>query len=476
MEPIPKPSDLPQISRVIDDPRLAEACRDLPRSLVVKVAREVVDELRSAVLAGTAALADLELTAVVDRAARRALRLSAPALRRVINATGVVIHTNLGRAPLPQAALDHLSDVASGYSNLEYRLAERRRGKREELIRDLLARVTGAEAAHVVNNNAAAVMISLACLARDREVIISRGELVEIGGGFRIPDVMAASGARIREVGTTNRTHLRDYEAALGDNTALLLKVHASNFAMRGFVSSVPAAELVELGRRAGIPVMEDLGSGCLVDTAAIGLPHEPTPGEALAAGVDLVTFSGDKLLGGPQAGIMVGKAEIVERIAGFPMARALRACKLTLSALEETLRIYEQGAATALAQIPVLAALSASPEAVATRCAALLGELGDLDQAEVGTRRAESAVGGGALPEVYLPTTLVRIRPRLVSATALDSALRSGMPPVVGRLEEDEVLLDLRTVADETVPELALALRRALATDPGSPGESSDL
>ncbi|MDF1578739.1 MAG: L-seryl-tRNA(Sec) selenium transferase [Desulfobulbales bacterium] len=425
----------------------------------VKLAvREVLDHCREEILAGH--LADPEGLAfanLADRFEERYRRRMSPNFRGVINATGVVIHTNLGRSVLPDEAMAMIARVGGGYSNLEFDLDTGRRGSRYSLVEGLLRELTGAEAGLVVNNNAAAVLLCLDTLAKGREVVVSRGQLVEIGGSFRIPDVMARSGARLVEVGATNRTHLRDYEGAISEETALLLKVHTSNYRMIGFTSEVPLAELVELAGRHGLPVMEDLGSGCLLDLSRFGLIKEPTVGEVIESGVDVVTFSGDKLLGGPQAGIILGRREIIERIKGNPMTRALRIDKFTLAGLEAVLRLYYDEE-TALARIPTLAMLSISKDKIAARARRLARRLnkGFAGQCPVSVVDTGSRVGGGAMPEQDLPSKAVALRPEGISLNELEARLRKSAVPVIGRIENELFLLDMRTVADREIVPLA--------------------
>jgi L-seryl-tRNA(Ser) seleniumtransferase len=394
------------------------------------------------------------------KAAEKAHRAMMPNLDRVINATGVVIHTNLGRSLLSQKAAEHIVRVATGYSNLEFDLAQGKRGIRYACVEELLCELTGAEAAMAVNNNAGAVLLCLESLARDREVLVSRGELVEIGGSFRIPDVMKKSGAILKEVGTTNRTHPRDYEGAISDKTALLMKVHTSNYSMIGFTSEVSLAELTALGRKHGLPVMNDLGSGTLVDFRKYGLAYEPTIGEAVAAGADVVTFSGDKLLGGPQAGIIVGKKDILAAIRKNPLTRALRIDKLTLAALEITLREYRDPD-RAVEAIPTLKMMTAPVARVQEKCERLLAMLKATGDARLRTEivAGVSRAGGGSFPLLDIPTRCVSIEIAGLSPDRLEQALRGGRPPVIGRIEKEMLLLDLRTVAED---ELAI-IRDAL-------------
>jgi L-seryl-tRNA(Ser) seleniumtransferase len=380
-------------------------------------------------------------------------------LAPVINATGVVLHTNLGRALLSSLAQERLREVASAYSNLEMDVSRKERGSRYSHVDGLLRRLSGAEAALVVNNCASAVLLALETLARGKEVIVSRGELIEIGGEFRIPDILRRSGAALREVGTTNRTHLKDYVNAIGPETGLILKVHTSNYRVVGFTAAVSSRELAELGRARGVTVMEDLGSGCLVDLTRHGFPYEPTVPEVVASGVDLVSFSGDKLLGGPQAGIVVGRAELVERLARNPLNRALRIDKFTIAALEATLYAYEAG--TALETIPTLRMLTEPLASIRRRARRVLARVGPAATRALGARVTESSsqVGGGALPTVELPTAVVALGTTERPARSLDEALRTGHPPVLGRLLDDRLLLDCRTVLASDVPALAARL-----------------
>jgi L-seryl-tRNA(Ser) seleniumtransferase len=457
--------DLPSVDEVLRD---FDGDGPVPRRRVVEAVRAVLDESRRAVLTADS-VDELERVPLEGAALRARIeaRLAAAAawqLDRVINATGVVLHTNLGRAPLGPGALDRLALIGARYSNLELDVRTKERGSRYGHVDGLLCRLTGAEASLVVNNNAAAVLLALESLGRGREVVVSRGELIEIGGAFRIPDIMTRSGARLVEVGTTNRTRIADYAAAIGPDTALLLKVHPSNYRVVGFTETVSTRELAELGRDRSVPVMEDLGSGSLVDLAPWGLPHEPTAPETVAAGADLVTFSGDKLLGGPQAGIVVGRRALVERCRKNPLNRALRIDKLTLAALEATLRAYEDPG-QARREIPTLRMLT-EPEAVVRRRAQrCLRGLSAAVRQSLGARVVadRSQVGGGALPTVDLPTAALALGGRGHSADALDARLRAGQPPVIGRVADDRLLLDCRTIADDEVP-LVIAAVRALA------------
>lgn len=448
---------LPKVDEVLASPALRGLLERAPRWAVVTAVRAELARLRGELKRDAEARADVDVAAV----SAEVQQLLAPSLQPVLNATGVVLHTNLGRAPLAPSAVERVAAIARGYANLEYKLDERRRGSRHEHVSALLATLTGAEDALVVNNCAAAVLLALSQLAAGRGVIVSRGELVEIGGSFRVPDVMRASGARLVEVGTTNRTHARDYEAAIDEATALLLKVHRSNFAVVGFTAEVSVLELAEIAHARGIHCMVDLGSGALTDLRALGLGQgEPTVPEIVKAGADVVTFSGDKLLGGPQAGILVGKRALVTAMRSHPLLRALRPDKLTLAALEATLELYRDGRTS---EIPTLAMLSAPEPTLQARAETLSAVCQEAAPSLSSTPvRVRSAVGGGALPTVEPWSWAVAVAARAPggpSAEALDARLRRGDPPVVGRIAEDRLLLDVRTLGDEDLPAVARAL-----------------
>ncbi len=449
---------LPSVDRLLAHPQLAEASAIHGRSLALEAARATLEAARAEIQIGHPPAG---LEALAEDAVHRLAASARGTLRPVINATGVIIHTNLGRAPLSAAARRAMDAVAAGYSNLEYDLDAGERGSRYVHAEALLCKLTGAEAALVVNNNAGAVFLALAALARGREVIISRGQLVEIGGGFRIPDVLRQGGARLVEVGTTNRTHLRDFEAALAEETALLLRVHASNFKQIGFTAEVPLADMVALAHAAGRPVLDDLGSGTLLDTGRYGLTPEPTVQQSVAAGADLVTFSGDKLLGGPQAGLIVGGRDLVAQLRQHPLTRALRVDKSTLAALQATLLHYLRGEAEA--EIPVWRMIAMPLEALAVRAEALAAALRG-QGVPAAVVPAESTVGGGSLPGETLPTRAVALA--VHSPDAFAAALRRGDPPVVGRIQDGQLLLDLRTVTPEEdaalVDGVVAVLRRA--------------
>jgi L-seryl-tRNA(Ser) seleniumtransferase len=446
------------VRRLAAEPGLA----GLSRARLTATVRETLDAERRRVVEQGVPPADADTLAARVLATTR--QAGAFSLRPVINATGVVLHTNLGRALLSDLARDRVAAVAAAYSNLELDLATKERGSRYSHVEGLLRRLTAAEDALVVNNNAAAVLLALETLAHGKEVIVSRGELIEIGGEFRIPDIMLRSGAILREVGATNRTHLRDYAEAIGPNTALLLKVHTSNYRVIGFTADVSSRHLTELGRERGIPVMEDLGSGSLIDLRRWGFPYEPTVPEVVASGVDLVSFSGDKLLGGPQAGIVVGKRAIVARLKKNPWNRALRIDKFTIAALEATLDAYEAG--TARDTLPTLRLLTEPLASIQARARRVLRALGGETATRLGAKVDEgrSQVGGGALPTVELPTAGLALGTTDAAARALDAALRVGDPAVVGRLVDDRLFLDCRTVLPAQVAALARAVVTAAA------------
>ncbi len=448
---------LPGVDALVGRTAAHPDMRSLPRQRVTEAAREVLAAERRRVLEGASSVA--EASTLADRVVDRLTRSGVFSLDRVINATGVVLHTNLGRALLSPLAQERLRAAAAGYTNLEMDIGQKERGSRYAHVDGLLQRLTGAPASLVVNNCASAVLLALESLARGKEVIVSRGELIEIGGEFRIPDIMRRSGAVLREVGTTNRTHLKDYAQAIGPETGLILKVHTSNYRVVGFTAAVSSRELSQLGRERGIPVMEDLGSGCLVDLRRYGFPYEPTVPEVVASGVDIVSFSGDKLLGGPQAGIVVGGAELVERLARNPLNRALRIDKFTVAALEATLYAYEAG--EALETIPTLRMLTEPPTAIRRRARGLLRRLSADVQSRLGAMLVEvtSQVGGGALPTVELPTVALALGSAERRPEDLDDRLRAARPPVLGRLLDDRLLLDFRTVLPADVPALAAIL-----------------
>ena len=442
------PSDprvIPSIDRLRQRPRVAELEAGYGREATLVALREEAGALRTSLAAAGIEVRDAEEAArrIEAGAARRLGAALAPSLTAVINATGVIVHTNLGRAPLAPAAIARIGEVARGYSNLEYDLAEGRRGSRAAHASALVTRLTGAEAAVVVNNNAAAVLLVLAALAAGREVIISRGELVEIGGGFRIPDVLRQSGATLREVGTTNRTRIADYAAAIGERTAVILRVHPSNFRIEGFTERPELRDVAALGARFDVPVVEDLGSGLLAATQ--GTAGEPTVRASIEAGVAACTFSGDKLIGGPQAGIVAGRRAVIDQVRSHPLMRALRVDKLTYAALEATL--LEHAAGRAPDTVPVARMIATPVADLEDRAEALRARLAALPGLAVSVQATAAAIGGGSTPGVTLPSRAVALEPDGQSAADLAAALRGGRPAVVGRVADGRVLLDLRTV-----------------------------
>ncbi|HXC48584.1 MAG TPA: L-seryl-tRNA(Sec) selenium transferase [Candidatus Sulfotelmatobacter sp.] len=456
---------LPSVDELLLRPRVADLGGKLERAFLVETVRGVLAQLRNEIVSGEP-LEETRLSAeaIEARIVRSVEQALAPSLRGVINASGVILHTNLGRAPLPVAILDEFRQTATQYSNLEYDVAAGARGKRDVHTSRLIERLTGAEAAIAVNNCAAAVLVTLAALARGGEVIVSRGELIEIGDGFRIPEIMEQSGAVLREVGTTNRTRIADYENAINEKTCVILRVHPSNFTLSGFTEKPEVAELIALGQLTRLPVLEDLGSGCLVDLSPVGI-SEPTARESVEAGFSLVLFSGDKMLGGPQAGIIAGKKDLVQKVRRHPLFRALRLDKLTIAALEATLRAYLRGA---WKEIPALRMMQMSMKEISARTdgfyKVLWAKVAGAD-AEVEIVDGRSLVGGGSTPAQSLPTKVLRIASARHSATDLEVRLRTGAgpAPVVARIEEDRLLIDLRTVFPEQEPALAEALASVL-------------
>jgi L-seryl-tRNA(Ser) seleniumtransferase len=458
---------IPKVDELLATPEIKRLLRIHPSAVVRQGIRNGLERLRQAIKQADEAVdiqeGSFTLASLLPLFEEEIARQVSPRLRKVINATGVVIHTNLGRSPLSEHAIQNLLAIARGYSNLEYDLAAGIRGSRYSHVEEILLRLSRAEAGFVVNNNAAAVLLALNTIAAGKEVICSRGELVEIGGAFRIPDVMARSGAILREVGTTNRTHLKDYEEAINSNTALLLKVHTSNYRVVGFTSEVTVEELVGLGRRYDLPVINDLGSGCFIDLSAYGLAKEPTVPEAIQAGTDVVAFSGDKLLGGPQAGIILGNKEVMEAIKANPLHRALRIDKLTLAALESTLIAY-LSEETAIRKIPTLRMLTMPLEELRKRARRLQRLIKQAtDQASVEMIREQSQVGGGALPLQPVPTWALAIRPLAATAEALEAALRRLETPIVARIADDWLILDLRTIQADELRAVAQGMTLAL-------------
>ena len=459
---------LPSVDEVLRLQQITDLTERVGHTAVTEAARAVLTRVREEIAAGRLNSSGVELAVsglpeAVERQLRQALQLS---LRSVINASGVVLHTNLGRAPLAAAALEHLLEVASTYSNLEFDIAKGERGKRDVHVERLFAQLLAACAPEpistvVVNNNAAAVLLGLNTLAEGGEVIVSRGELVEIGGSFRIPEVMAKSGALLREVGTTNRTRIADYSRAISEKTRLLLRVHRSNFQITGFTEQPALAELVELGRKRCIPVMEDLGSGALIDLRSLGISGEPGVADSLRAGVEVVTYSGDKLLGGPQAGILSGRRELIARIRSNPLFRALRVDKLTYAALEATLLAYIRQDHDA---IPALRMLRLPAQEIERRAEAVKQKLDKAGRLSLELVDGRSVVGGGAAPAATLPSRLLAVTCEGLSADQFAARLRAAEPPVVARVEEGRVLLDLRTVFPEQDELVARALLATLS------------
>jgi L-seryl-tRNA(Ser) seleniumtransferase len=462
---------IPSVDELLLQPRLAALAKRVDRNLVVEVARAVLGDLRARIAGEIVSGALAEIAALTadpasleEQISAMVERILAHSLQPVINATGVILHTNLGRAPLTEAAVSEFRRAATQYSNLEYDLEAGERGKRDVHTGELLTRLTGAEAAIVVNNCAAAVLVTLAALARGGEVIVSRGELIEIGDGFRIPEIMEQSGAILREVGTTNRTHLADYENAINEKTRVLLRVHPSNFKVSGFTDKPALEELVDLGERSGLPLVEDLGSGSLVDLSEHGV-SEPTVKQSVEAGVSVVMFSGDKLLGGPQAGIIAGKKDLIARVRRYPLFRALRVDKLTIGALEATLGAYLRAAWD---EIPAMRMIRTTPKELKRRAENFIRELRPelpLDEVEIEITDGTSLAGGGSTPSQTLPTKVIRIASARYSAAKLEQRLRRAPAgvSVIARVEDDRLILDLRTVFPEQEPLLIKTLAAVL-------------
>lgn len=456
-------SQLPKVDVLLAMTEMKPTIEQYGRSLVKKMVQEELNCRRQCILNGEE-MGEVTVLSVVDNVKRRCTNSQAPQLRRVINGTGVVLHTNLGRAKLAPAIQKQLNEISFGYSNLEYDLKKGERGSRyQHLEADLLA-LTGAEAALVVNNNAAAVLLALQTFIQGKEIIVSRGELVEIGGSFRIPDIIALSGGIIREVGTTNKTHLRDYQQAINENTGAILKVHTSNYKVVGFTEAVSMEELTTLGETYDLPVMNDLGSGLLVDLTPFGLPYEPTVKECVAAGCDIVTFSGDKLLGGPQAGIIVGKSAYIDKMKANQLTRALRVDKMTLSALELTIKEYLKSESL-MHSIPTLKMLSLSTETIDAKAEQLSNQLNSVNlPLQIEIVSGESQVGGGSFPGVTMPTKLVTCRSHQLSAEKLEQALRECEIPIISRIKDEAVQFDVRTLELAEMALIAGALTQILA------------
>jgi len=464
----PKPdlSAIPSMTVLLGESRSVPGLRDEPPAVLADALRTVLERLRRRLLDGATQPEDCRVQVLLEQARQELAARRSGRLRRVINATGVILHTGLGRSVLAAAAVERLASLGKGYCNLELDLDTGRRGRRGQYAEGLLCRLTGAESALIVNNNAAATMLALNHLAQGREVIVSRGQLIEIGGSYRLPEVMAAGGAILREVGTTNKTHLRDYEAAIHDRTALLMHVHTSNFRIVGFSESPGTVELAELAHRHRLPLFDDLGSGALLDDELWAAANEPTVPASLRQGADLVAFSGDKLLGGPQAGILLGRREVIEPLRRNPMARALRIDKLTIAALEATLELYESPG-RARREIPVLAALSATSADLSTLAERLRESLARrMPEAQLRVTPGESFAGGGSLPAWPLPTVVVQWLPAAgLRLDALAARLRTGDPSVLVRVQDGGVIFDLRTVGEGEIEDLAEAVAEAART-----------
>ncbi len=455
-------SQLPSVDEILKSGEGMKWLETYPRRYVLNAIRHALDARRREILDGLATGLSVELMAAEIR--RNIEKLSSYSLIPLVNATGVVIHTNLGRSVLSEKALENIRRVSGSYSNLEYDIDMGKRGKRYTHIKRVLREVTGAEDALIVNNNAAAVLLCLNAMSRGREVIVSRGELVEIGGSFRMPDVMAASGAILHEVGTTNKTHLFDYERAINENTSLILKIHKSNFRIIGFTDEVSIEELVKLGERHHIPVMFDLGSGCLIDLNPFGIHNEPSVKEFVKAGVDITTFSGDKLLGGPQGGVIVGKREYIEKIQKNPITRAVRIDKLTLAGFEATLMEYIDEE-KAVETIPTLKMLLQKPGELKKRANVIARRLRkEIPDAEIRVVADTSRAGGGSLPETDLPTYTVSLRTDKLPVNELEERLRKNNPPIIARIKEDSLIIDARTVREKDIDILARGMRTVLS------------
>ena len=449
---------IPKVDDLLKEPVLEALCKEMPALTVTRAIRLALDQLRKDVLEGK--VEELPARdALCAKIALLACRENAPSLRRVINGTGIILHTNLGRACLSDKAAQAACSVAGAYSTLEYNVATGGRGLRYTHVEDLLCRLTGAESALVVNNNAAAVLLTLSGLTTGGEVVVSRGELVEIGGSFRVPDIMEACGAVLKEVGTTNKTHLRDYDRAINDKTKALMKVHTSNYRIVGFTETPALADMVALGHERGMLVIEDLGSGCLVDLNQFGIHDEPTVQDSLRAGVDVVSISGDKLLGGPQAGIILGKKKYVDILKKHPLTRAMRVDKMTLAALEATLRSYE--AEKAMEEVPTIAMLAVSQEALQAKAERLRGMLiaAGCNAQVVST---QGQVGGGSVPTKLLDSFAVALEPKTGSVDDMEEKLRLGEPPIICRIHHDRYLLDVRTLKERDFEEIVKAAMEA--------------
>lgn len=469
----PPLSRIPQIERLLQTPEAQELAQQHGRPAVASAIREALRNVRAQLLAGHGTLPDFGAPEFFAELRAQLERITRPSLSRVINATGVVLHTNLGRAPLAPEALAAIQDAAQGYCNLELDLVDGERASRHDHVSALLRFLTGAEDALVVNNCAAAVLLSLAALAEGGEVIVSRGELVEIGGSFRVPEVIAQSGARLVEVGTTNKTRIGDYQGHITAATRVLLRCHPSNYRLVGFTECAERRSLAELARSRGLVLVEDLGSGCLTDLSVFGLPPEPTVQECIAQGVDLATFSGDKLLGGPQAGVIVGRHDLIARLGRHPLSRAVRVDKLSLAALEATLRLYANDKARPA--IPVLAMLGQDLSVLRNRARRLRRLIGGVPGLACEIAEDESLAGGGAAPGASLSTMIIRLTPLECSVEAYAGRLRAAQPAIVARVAGNRVILDMRTVCDREVAEIARVIRGLAAEKEGPSRKKPD-
>ena len=445
---------IPKVDELLNDVNIKELLNIMPRKIIIDTIREEIDNLRYIIKKDN--IKEEEITLIIDKLPNniklKAIEKNSYSLKRVVNATGTVIHTNLGRSLMNEEIFNNMKEIALNYSNLEYDLETGNRGSRYAHVEEIIQELIGGEASMVVNNNAAAVLLALSAMVKDKEVIVSRGELIEIGGSFRIPDVLEQSGAKLVSVGSTNKTHLYDYEDAISENTGALLKVHTSNYRILGFTSAVDSAELYELKEKYHIPLIEDLGSGVLIDLSSYGLEHEPTIGESLAKGVDVVTFSGDKLLGGPQAGIIIGKKEYIDKMKKHPLTRAFRVDKFTISALETTLKYYLDEK-RAIENIPTLNMLTISMENLNNKANTLLKRIEagiELENMDLEIKDDFSEVGGGSLPLEKLPTKCVVLTLKNSSTQEFENMLRSYKVPIITRLYKDKIYLDLRTIKEE--------------------------
>jgi len=453
---------LPSVDEILRSNQGVQWLNVYPRRYVIQAIREVIDSRRKEILKGF--ISDISEESMMAEIVNTMEKLSSYSLIPLINATGIVIHTNLGRSILSEKSLENIKKVSGSFSNLEYDLKAGKRGKRYTHVIRVLKEVTGAEDALIVNNNAAAVFLCLNTLSKGKEAIVSRGELVEIGGSFRMPEVMSASSAILREVGTTNKTHLHDYERAINDNTALIVKVHKSNFRVSGFVDEVSVEDLVSLGRRYQIPVMFDLGSGCLIDLKPFGIHDEPVVRDIVNTGIDITTFSGDKLLGGPQGGIIVGRKEYIEKIHKNPLTRAMRIDKLTLAGFEATLMEYIDEE-KAIENIPTLRMLLQKPEVIKERAKRIAKRLKkEIKDVQITVMADTSRAGGGSLPELDFPTYVVTIRSDNVSVNEFEERLRNGNPPIISRIKEGSMIIDARTIRTQDLDDLIKGIKSALS------------